>query len=278
MGSGGGIAFPKVGTGLKAVVAANVGAYILYLVALRLNLGFTAVLPLVPKEFFTDFYLWQPVTSVLIHSPSSVGHLLLNMLFLWMMGGQVERWWGTGGFIRAYVISGLMGAALTLLAALIVLPMGPAGPLYYLWQTQTMGASGAVYGVIAAALAVQWNSSINLFLVGPVKGKHVLAFFVFIQFLTALSFDNSSVTSHLGGMLVGFLMGRGYLRQDRLSPKRLRLWWTDRKVQREVARREAERKQRMARFEVLDGGKDGADDVAGKPIYRYDDDDDPVVH
>jgi len=265
-GMTGGIAFPPAGRGVKTLVIIHVVAYVAYLVLLRLGVGVAMTeAAMVPRDVFMG-HIWQPVTSVLLHAPTDVGHLLFNMLFLWWFGGPIEGWWGTRGLYRAYVISALGGVLLTLLAGLFGLALGPDSSLYHLWTGGHLGASGAVLGLTICWGAVLWNERMNFFLLGEMRVRTFVLVIVGIQLLSALSFDSSSSTSHLGGIIAGYLLGRGYLR-----PGRLKNWRTSRRID----RKRKERERAKGRFEVIDGG---LDDSAGRPMWRTPDDDDPVVH
>ncbi|MCK6507740.1 rhomboid family intramembrane serine protease, partial [Myxococcota bacterium] len=270
MGNVGGFSFPKAGQGVIRLVILHVVAYVLYLVALRVGVDFARdELALVPRDVLLRGRIWQPVTSVLIHAPTDVGHLLFNMLMLWWFGGPLESWWGTRGLYKAYAASALGGVLLTILAGVAVLPLGPESSLYHLWTGAHLGASGAVLGVTICWGAAQWEQRLNFMFLGEMKVKTFVLILVGIQVLTALSFDGTSSTSHFGGIAAGWLYGRGWLK-----PARIRNWLTHRRVQ----AHQAERAKQRARFEVIQGGKD---DEVGKPLWggrRRDDEDDPVVH
>lgn len=276
MGSAGGFALPKAGQGVITLVIVHVVAYVLYLLALRAGLDFARdELALVPSDVLLRGRIWQPVTSVLIHAPTDVGHLLFNMLMLWWFGGPLEVWWGRRGLFTAYAVSALGGVLLTILAGLAVLPWGPEGSLYYMWTGAHLGASGAVLGITICWGAAQWEQRLNFMFLGEMKVKTFVLILVGIQVLTALSYDGTSSTSHFGGILAGWLYGRGWLK-----PAKLRSWFTQlrhRSTHRRVQAHQAERAKKMARFEVIEGGKT---DQAGKGTWgrRREDDDDQIVH
>lgn len=52
------------------------------------------------------FGLWQVVTYMFLHDPSSIGHILMNMLFLWLFGSELEEIWGSKRFLLFYLLSG----------------------------------------------------------------------------------------------------------------------------------------------------------------------------
>ena len=74
-----------------------------------------------------------------------IGHLLVNMLWLWMFGTELERTWGTRFFTKYYFVTGIGAGPITLLWSLSPLPS--ADELYY---SVMIGASGAIYGVLLA--------------------------------------------------------------------------------------------------------------------------------
>ena len=85
--------------------------------------------------------LWQPFTYLFLHSPSGFGHILVNMLMLWMFGSDLERDWGKRRFFHFYFVCGV-GAGLLDVTARFAIGENTAGA--------TIGASGAIYGVLLA--------------------------------------------------------------------------------------------------------------------------------
>ena len=136
-------------------------------------------------------------------------HLLFNMLALWMFGTELERLWGPTRFAKFYAVCGVGAAVTTLVASL--LPFGFAGPIYY---SMTIGASGAVYGLLLAWAMLFPDRPILMFLLFPVPAK------VFVMVMGAISLWLSVTASgggvahitHLGGLVAGYLYlssGRG---------------------------------------------------------------------
>jgi membrane associated rhomboid family serine protease len=125
---------------------------------------------------------WRIVTAMFLHG--SVIHLGLNMLFLWWIGSPVEMALGRARFALIYFVSGLAGSA----GALILDP-----------QAFTVGASGALYGLLGAALVFERQR--HYVLGGSALGIIVLNL--------ALSFTVSgiSIGGHIGGLVGGALCG-----------------------------------------------------------------------
>ncbi len=148
------------------------------------------------------FHFYQPFTYMFLHG--SVSHLLFNMLALWMFGRSVEPALGSQRFLTFYLVCGL-GAALC----------------QELWQTfeylflngtlaPTVGASGAIYGVLLAFGMLYPNDRIMLlFPPIPMKAKYFVVLYAAIELWSAFGTnDNVAHLAHLGGMLFGWGMFR----------------------------------------------------------------------
>src|SRR6202008_2334427 len=114
-----------------------------------------------PADIFGRLYVWQPVTYMFLHA--GIFHILFNMLALWMFGVELERMWGSKFFAKYYFVTGIGAAATTLI--LSVLPVPFASQLYY---SLTIGASGAVYGVLLAYAMYFPNRPIYMYFFFPI--------------------------------------------------------------------------------------------------------------
>jgi len=167
-------------------------------------------------EKFWGGCLWQPFTSVFLHSGERPGHLLGNMFILWMFGSPVAAQIGSKRFLRLFILG---GAAAGLLKMLIVLPLHLAGlEIPFLsWTTPSIGASGAVF-VIFAWYCFSWpDREISLLFVPIVfTGRQALP----LWFLVEFAFSGGAIDHaiHLLGALVGWLWFRGAGRQLRKPP------------------------------------------------------------
>jgi membrane associated rhomboid family serine protease len=182
-------------------------------------------LGLVPLAVTHGLRLWQPVTYLFLHDVFSFWHLLFNMLFLWMFGSDLERTWGTHRFYVYYFVSGIGAGCTTVLVKTLLDPHGTGVSV-----TPTIGASGAIYGVLLAAAIVFPDRQIWL-IPFPVQipMKIYVAGAIAIEFFSTLGVggDNVSHVTHLGGALVGYLyLRRGLflyrVRNDYLDWKRRR--------------------------------------------------------
>ena len=95
--------FPK---GVKWLLISNVAVFLLgffaQLVRLDRPLGLFA---LIPVQVVKDFFVWQLATYLFLHG--GFGHIIWNMLALWMFGADLERVWGTRRFIQFYFFCGI---------------------------------------------------------------------------------------------------------------------------------------------------------------------------
>ena len=146
-------------------------------------------------------YLWQPVTYLFLHA--GVIHLIFNMLALWMFGVDLERRWGRIAFLRYYFVCGV-GAGLTTVLA------GLASRAIYL--TPTIGASGAIFGLLLAYAMVFPNRIIYYFIFPIPVRVYVLLTGLLVLYQSAQGGGGVAHFAHLGGLIFGYLylsMGRG---------------------------------------------------------------------
>ena len=220
---------------VKAIIVSNVA---IFLVTFALPQPVIGLLGLSPQAVFEAGRIWQPVTYLFVHSPSSLMHILFNMLAVWMFGVDLERRWGTVGFTKFYFVSGV-GAALCALLVSIA-PYDWAAPTYY---GVTIGASGAVYGLLMAWGLLFPHREILFMFIFPLRARLFVLIVGAIAFLSAVGASGTGVSNlaHLGGLLAAwlYLKGPGDLRLE------VRYW---------ITRWRMERMRR--KFNVHKGGRD----------------------
>jgi len=197
------LSFPPFTPWVKRIIIACVGIFFLQVI-----LG--AVYPmgkedlqiyggLVPALVLHYGMIWQLVTYSLLHA--SVGHVLVNMLMLWMFGAQEEMDWGPRKFIEYYVFC-VAGAALTTIAVAYS-PIPGVSP-----ATATIGASGGIYGVLMAFGMLYGDREIFMFpLPFMMKAKYMVAIMILLVIVATFQPSQGGVANfaHLGGLLFGFL-------------------------------------------------------------------------
>jgi len=152
--------------------------------------GFITTFGLVPSAVVGKLYLWQLGTYLFLHA--DFWHLFFNMFALWMFGTELENHWGRRTFVRYYFITGIGAGVLSVLA-------NPGSGI------PTIGASGAIYGILLAYGMMFPERYVYLYFLFPVKVKYFVGVLGVITFVMALSDQGSTIShiAHLGGMVVG---------------------------------------------------------------------------
>jgi len=200
------------GRGITDVVRKLIYANaVVFTIQFLLRGAFNDILGLVPHWTWSRFFIWQFATYLFLHG--DIWHILINMFMLWMFGCEIERMWGSRAFLRYYFITGVG-------AGLFYTLMSPT------LETPTIGASGAIYGILVA-YAIMFPDRKIMFIFPPIamKARTYVLLWVGISLLYGVrgSEDGVAHFAHLGGALVGFV----YMKQDwRMDAwiKNLRVW------------------------------------------------------
>jgi membrane associated rhomboid family serine protease len=189
---------------VKVLIVTNV---ILFVINVIVGDMMTMRLGLSPQAVFEQLALWQPFTYMFLHSTHGISHILINMLALWMFGSELERTWGTRFFVKYYLITGVGAAATSLLLSAFI----PG--IYY---SVTVGASGAIYGLLLGYGMYFPTRPIYLYFIFPIQARYFVMIVGAIAFFSALSGPGGGVadSAHLGGLVVGYL----YLKSLRARP------------------------------------------------------------
>ncbi|MBF0586087.1 rhomboid family intramembrane serine protease [Prosthecochloris sp. N3] len=190
--------FQMMPPAIKAIILTNVAVFLLQFLTPLGNFLFLfgALWPIGSgNDAGLSFQIWQPVSYMFMHG--GLAHILFNMFALWLFGTEIENYWGTKEFTTFYFVCGI-GAALVNLATTIGSPY------------PTVGASGAVFGILLAFGMMFPDRYIFLYFLFPVKAKYFVAGYAAIELLMGLnnagmgSQSNIAHFAHLGGMAVGF--------------------------------------------------------------------------
>jgi membrane associated rhomboid family serine protease len=139
---------------------------------------------------------WRLITAAFLHL--GIVHIAFNMFALWVIGRAVEGYLGSARYVLLYLVSGLAGSA----GALLLSP-----------NAVTVGASGAIFGVLGAMLIIEWQ------LTGKLGGQaaSLIALNLVLNFAINGTGGNISIGGHLGGLVGGILVtlafanwGRGH--------------------------------------------------------------------
>ena len=182
-----------------------------------------------------DFRPHQIITHLFMHG--SFTHLFFNMFALWMFGKILENIWGQKKFLIYYMITGVGAAAIHLIFCqyqiinisnqipeLVNIAIegkyNPSIPLSkkltQLIITPTVGASGAVFGLLLAFGMLFPNALLYLYFAIPIKAKYFVIGYGLIELYAGISnnpADNVAHFAHLGGMIFGYFLIK-YWKQD----------------------------------------------------------------
>ncbi len=194
-----------------------------------------------------DFEPYQFVSHMFMHANFS--HIFFNMFALWMFGTAVENLMGSKRFLTYYLITGFGAAflhlgvsyleALSLRSELLAAGYTAADLKHYIetgsyhvisgvsentivaylskYYIPTVGASGAVFGILLAFGMFFPNSYIYLFFAIPVKAKYFVMGYGALELYFGITSDgNIAHFAHLGGMLFGFLLIRYWRRKRQI--------------------------------------------------------------
>jgi len=174
---------------------------------------FDYVFGLIPYRITHNFMIWQFVSYMFLHDTRQFFHIFINLITLYMFGNDLERSWGSKRFLTYYLVTGVGAGLCSYL-------VGPNA------ETITIGASGAIFGLLLAYGLLYPNRLIYLYFLFPVKVKWFVLFMGVVAFLTSISGSEPGVANiaHLGGILVGlvFLKGGIWLGRYKLYQTRRR--------------------------------------------------------
>lgn len=197
---------PKTPPAVQNLLIANCVVFLAMMLLDKMRIYELFALFPMPSPFFK---LWQPVTYMFMHGDFS--HLFFNMFALWMFGRGLEQELGTKRFLTYYLVCGI-GAGLVQLgvAQIDLMRLSEASILYQSYLcTPTVGASGAVFGLLLAFGMLHPNATIMLLIPPiPMKAKWFVIIYGLLELLFGVSGKMDSVAhfAHLGGMFWGWLL------------------------------------------------------------------------
>ena len=243
---------PGITPAVKYLVIINSS---IFFIQLLLRPQWSLLLGLTPALFWQG-YVWQPVSYMFLHG--GVFHLFFNMLVLWMFGSTLESTWGPRRFLKFYFICGVGAGLLN-----AVVTPGSMVP--------TIGASGAIYGLLLAFGILFPEQLIYIWGIFPVKAKYFVIGIGVIEFLTAMSATQSGIAhfAHLGGMLFGLVYMKWPEWQGTVSR-----WQAEKKRERHLkVVWDRDREMLKLRKEIDDlldkAGRNGIDTLSTKEHARF---------
>lgn len=203
-GLGGFSFFPPV---LKKLLFANGIVFFIQLISQMIVYGYTVEGYALTYEYFltkyfalnpilgdhNSFYIWQLLTYQFMHG--SFTHILFNMFMLWMFGMEIEHIMGPKRFLLFYLLCGLGAGLLQLFLSPVL--SGGAGP--------TIGASGAVWGVMIAFAMYFPDRYVFIYFLIPIKAKYLIAILFVFEFMSVGDQSLVAHLAHVGGAVTGLL-------------------------------------------------------------------------
>ena len=178
--------------GIKQLLVINSIVFIL-------TLFFPPLIPLLAAHTpdSSSFQLYQIITHMFVHG--GLAHIFFNMFALWMFGVEIENLWGTKKFLIYYLLCGIGASLANYFINPLFMKMAPNVP--------TIGASGAVYGVLVAFAYLYPNRYIYIYFMIPVKAKYLIMFYIALEVFYTVTMQNTGIAhlAHLGGAIVGFI-------------------------------------------------------------------------
>jgi len=147
---------------------------------------------LVPAMVWRDFFFWQLGSYIFLHG--DLFHMLFNLLALFMFGCELERVWGSRFFLKYFFVTGVgAGICTACFTPSVTIP--------------TIGASGAIFGILLAYALYYPNRIVYLNFLFPIKIKYLVLIYGIITFWFSFSGTGGGVAhiAHLGGMIFGFV-------------------------------------------------------------------------
>ena len=149
-----------------------------------------------PRAVFEQIAVYQLVTYMFLHG--GFGHLLVNMLGLWMFGTELERTWGTRFFTKYYFVTGVGAAVLTLLWSISPLPM--ADSIYV--QRDRSARQVRSTASCSRTRCTFPHRTVYMYFVFPLEARYFVMIVGAITFISSMGAGGGGVahTAHLGGL------------------------------------------------------------------------------
>ena len=203
----------NVPTAVRNIIIINI--LVMIMTSLNENFMYEKFALFYPTSPF--FHWWQPVTHMFMHG--GFWHLFFNMYTLYIFGTVLERIWGAKKFLLFYFVTGLGAAAVhtgvewiqasSWMSEAAAGSMSAMQQIHALKMTPTVGASGAIYGILMG-YAMLYPDSIMTLVFPPIsmKAKWFVLIFAGIELLTGVTGTGGGIAhfAHLGGLIFGFLL------------------------------------------------------------------------
>jgi membrane associated rhomboid family serine protease len=179
---------------VKNILFANGIIFLMSVLNRQLGYFISSTFALHAYDVLYQFKIWQLVTYMFLHG--GFWHIFFNMFVFWMFGTELEMEWGTKQFVKYYFICGIGAGIINIL-------LTSSAPDY----PGTVGASGAIYGIMVAYAVRYPDRLVYIYFLFPVKVKYLVGFLALISFFSTWNAQGDGIAhaAHLGGMAVGYI-------------------------------------------------------------------------
>ncbi len=182
---------------VKALITINAVVWVLQLLTHAAGINFLDLyFGLIPWRITHEFLIWQLVTYMFLHD--GFFHIFINMFTLYMFGNDLERAWGQKRFLTYYFVTGAGAGLCSYLVGVNAI-------------TVTIGASGAIYGLLLAYGLLYPDRLVYLYFFLPIKVKWLVLIMGVLAFISSITGSAPGIANiaHLGGILVGYVYLKG---------------------------------------------------------------------
>jgi membrane associated rhomboid family serine protease len=203
-------AFQRYNNGHVQLIIINLAVFVVMGILWVLSewIGFQAFFEIIHNQFqipseFSEFVKrpWTIFTYAFAHDLQDILHIIFNMLMFYWFGKLFVEYLGSDKLIALYILGGLAGAVVYLMAYNLV----PNPPPFLAGPAEMVGASAAVFAVMVGTATLLPNYTFFLLFLGPVRIKYIAAVLILLSILGSVKSNAGGNIAHLGGALIGFV-------------------------------------------------------------------------
>ena len=188
------MAMPPLTPVVKWLLIINISVFVVSMLAPPLGNLIYSLFAVSTESVFLSLQIWRIITYQFLHA--GLGHIFMNMLVLYFFGPTLEMRWGSKKFITFYLTCGAIGGILYPVMYYIGLPFMTQGTL--------VGASGAIYGLIAACVIYYPRAMVYIYGIFPIPLAVLGVVMVIFSMSGMLAGQNAGgEVAHLSGMAAG---------------------------------------------------------------------------
>ncbi len=188
------MSLPRITPVVKWLLIINIVVFVASFMIKPLGVFFYRWFSVFPASLGLALQLWRIITYQFLHDINGFGHIFGNMLVLFFFGPMLERHWGSKKFLIFYLLCGAMGGILYPLLAF-------AG---WLKVGALVGASGAIFGMLAAGAILFPNLNVYIWGIFPIRFIILAIILAVISIMNIFGGENAGgEAAHLAGMAAG---------------------------------------------------------------------------